>query len=72
MGALRQDGLADETVSRNISLTLKYSDPCGGGVKYLHRDPAVVVAMVVSDWAASRDPFPPASRRRRRKGKYQN
>jgi hypothetical protein len=53
MGALFRDGLADETVGRNITLTLTLSSihiyPCGGGVEYLHRDPA--------------------SRRRRRKGK---
>jgi hypothetical protein len=55
MGALRQDGLADETVGRNITLTLTLTlilkHPCGGGVEYLHLDPA--------------------SRRRRRKGKSQ-
>jgi hypothetical protein len=42
MGALRQDGLADETVGPNITwLELRQSFyACGGGVEYLHRDPA--------------------------------
>jgi hypothetical protein len=40
MGALRQDGLADETVGPNITWLDSDSDPCGGGVEYLHRDPA--------------------------------
>jgi hypothetical protein len=42
MGALLQDGLADWTVGRNITLTLTLADwyPCGGAFEYLHRDPA--------------------------------
>jgi hypothetical protein len=41
MGALFQDGLAEGTVGRNITLTLTSAPrPCWGGVEYLHRGPS--------------------------------